>query len=66
MAERSDKYECCNYCMGLTTVNKDGTIRKHRPYTWEDEYGRKCQDMTADHCPGSNKPFARFGCVGEK
>lgn len=61
MAQR----ECCDYCMGFTTVNRDGTMRKHRPYTWEDKYGtpNNAQDLTADYCEGSHKPYAHFGCV---
>lgn len=57
--------ECCNYCMWLGPVNADGTMRKHRPATLEDKYGHpnKVQDMGADPCPGSNKPFATFGCT---
>jgi hypothetical protein len=54
--------ECCNYCMWFGPVNQDDTMRKHRPATSEDKYGRKVQNMTEEPCPGSNKPFATFGC----
>jgi hypothetical protein len=54
--------ECCNYCMWFGPVNKDGNMRKHRPATSEDHFGRKVQDMNADYCEGSHKPYARFGC----
>jgi hypothetical protein len=51
--------------MWFGPVNKDNTMRKHRPATSEDKYGRKVQNMTEEPCPGSNKPFARFGCETE-
>jgi hypothetical protein len=54
--------ECCNYCMWFGPVNQDGTMRKHRPATSEDKWGRKVQNMSADPCTGSHKPFATFGC----
>jgi hypothetical protein len=54
--------ECCNYCMWYGPVNQDNTMRKHRPATSEDKYGRKVQNMNAERCPGSHKPFATFGC----
>lgn len=55
--------DVCDYCMWLGPVNQDGTMRKHRPATLEDRWGRpnSVQDMTADPCKGSNKPPARFG-----
>ncbi|MFE6225460.1 hypothetical protein [Streptomyces sp. NPDC057854] len=55
--------ECCDHCMWYGPVNKDGGMRKHRPATRDDKWGRpnKVQDMTAGHCPGSNKAYARFG-----
>jgi hypothetical protein len=45
-------------------VNQDGTMRKHRPATLDDKWGRpnQVQDMSADPCPGSHNPYARFGC----
>jgi hypothetical protein len=60
----SVRRECCNYCMWFGPVNQDDTMRKHRPATLEDQWGQpnKVQDMTAEPCPGSNKPFATFGC----
>jgi len=63
----SVRRECCNYCMWYGPVNKDNTMRKHRPATLDDEWGRpnKVQDMSAEPCPGSNKPYAAFGCDSE-
>lgn len=63
----SVRRECCNYCMWYGPANKDGGIRKHRPATRDDKWGRpnKVQDMSADPCPGSNKPYARFGTESE-
>lgn len=58
--------ECCNYCMWLGPVNQDGTMRKHRPATSEDRFGRKIQNRHEDHCQGSHKPYARFGCDSEE
>jgi hypothetical protein len=55
--------ECCNWCMWLGPVNKNGTMRKHRP-PFDDgtNHGaRKIQDMSQPPCEGSNKPFATFG-----
>lgn len=57
----SVKRECCNYCMWLGPVNQDETMRKHRPATSEDRYGRKVQNRHEDYCKGSHKPYARFG-----
>ncbi|WP_329143514.1 hypothetical protein OIU91_06130 [Streptomyces sp. NBC_01456] len=59
--------ECCDYCMWLGPVNKDGTMRKHRPATRDDKWGHpnSVQDMDAAPCPGSNKPYARFGTAEE-
>ncbi|MFG2532717.1 hypothetical protein [Streptomyces sp. NPDC048516] len=59
--------ECCNYCMWYGPVNQDGTMRKHRPATREDKWGRpnSVQDMAAAPCPGSNKPYAHFGTTEE-
>lgn len=59
--------ECCNWCMWFGPVNQDGTMRKHRPATLEDKWGRpnSVQDMSAPPCPGSNKPYVRFGCDTE-
>ncbi|NUP39162.1 MAG: hypothetical protein HOY76_19650 [Streptomyces sp.] len=59
--------ECCNYCMWYGPTNADGTMRKHRPATREDKWGKpnKVQDMTAKPCPGSHQPYARFGTVEE-
>ena len=63
----SARRECCTYCMWYGPVNQDGGMRKHRPATCDDKWGRpnKVQDMTAEPCPGSNKPFATFGCDTE-
>lgn len=62
----SVRRECCNYCMWLGPVNKDNTMRKHRPAREGTVSGeRKVQDFTKPHCPGSNKPYARFGCETE-
>lgn len=58
--------ECCNYCMWYGPVNQDGTMRKHRPATSEDRFGRKIQNRHEDHCQGSHKPYARFGCETEE
>lgn len=58
--------ECCNYCMWYGPVNQDGTMRKHRPATSEDRFGRKVQNRHEDHCQGSHKPYARFGCETEE
>jgi hypothetical protein len=58
----SVRRECCNYCMWLGPVNQDDTVRKHRPATSEDRYGRKVQNRHEDYCQGSHKPYARFGC----
>ncbi len=54
--------ECCDYCMWLGPVNKDGTMRAHRPAR-DDGIGVrwKVQDMTKPRCEGSHKPYARFG-----
>lgn len=58
--------ECCNYCMWYGPVNQDRTMRRHRPPHNDGTVGgRKVQDMTAAPCPGSNKPYARFGCDSE-
>lgn len=57
--------ECCDYCMWYGPVNQDGTMRKHRPATSEDRYGRKVQNRHEDYCQGSRKPYARFGNAGE-
>ncbi|MFD7776615.1 hypothetical protein [Streptomyces sp. NPDC059753] len=57
----SVRRECCIYCMWLGPVNQDGTMRKHRPATSEDRYGRKVQNRHEDYCQGSHKPYARFG-----
>lgn len=59
--------ECCDYCMWLGPVNQDGTMRKHRPATRDDKWGRPnmVQDMDAAPCPGSHKPYARFGCEAD-
>jgi hypothetical protein len=59
--------ECCNYCMWYGPVNQDGTMRKHRPATLDDKWGRpnQVQDMRAAPCPGSHKPYARFGTAEE-
>jgi hypothetical protein len=48
--------------------NQDGGMRKHRPATLENRWGQsnKKQDMTAEPCPGSNKPFARFNNDAEE
>ena len=55
--------ECCDYCMWLGPINKDGTMRKHRPARDDGRPGgRKVQDFTKPACDGSNKPYARFGC----
>lgn len=61
------KRECCNYCMWLGPINSDGTMRKHRPATLEDKWGRpnQVQDMSLPHCHGSHKAPARFGCDSE-
>ncbi|MCT9092820.1 hypothetical protein N4G70_28700 [Streptomyces sp. ASQP_92] len=63
----SIRRECCNYCMWYGPVNKDGTMRKHRPATNDDKWGRpnKVQDMTAPPCPGSNKPFVVFNTTAQ-
>ncbi len=58
--------ECCNYCMWYGPVNQDGMMRKHRPATSEDRFGRKIQNRHEDHCQGSHKPYARFGCETEE
>lgn len=59
--------ECCDYCMWLGPVNKDGTMRKHRPAREGTVSGeRKVQDFTKPACDGSNKPYARFGCESEE
>lgn len=59
--------ECCNYCMWLGPVNQDDTMRKHHPAREGTASGeRKIQDFTKPHCPGSNKPYARFGCDSEE
>lgn len=54
--------ECCNYCMWYGPVNQDGTMRKHRPATSENKWGRKVQNRHEDYCQGSHKPFSTFGC----
>lgn len=66
MTKTAVRRECCNYCMWFGPVNQDDTIRKHRPATSEDRYGRKVQNKTEGPCPGSNKPYARFGCDTEE
>lgn len=50
--------------MWFGPVNQDGTMRKHRPATNDDKWGRpnSVQDMSAEPCRGSNEPFAWFGC----
>jgi hypothetical protein len=60
----SARRECCNYCMWFGPVNKDNTMRKHRPAgdNGANNGSGKTQDMTKPPCPGSNKPFATFGC----
>lgn len=65
-ATRQTHRECCNYCMWFGPVNQDGTMRKHRPATSEDRFGRKVQNRHEDHCKGSHKPYARFGCDTEE
>ena len=63
---KTTQRECCNYCMWYGPINKDGSMRKHRPALDDGTVGgRKVQDMSAEPCPGSNKPFARFGCEDE-
>ncbi len=58
----TDRRECCDYCMWLGPVNKDGTMRAHRPRRDDGTVGgRKVQDMTKPRCAGSHKPYARFG-----
>ncbi|MFC8583173.1 hypothetical protein ACFUGD_01145 [Streptomyces sp. NPDC057217] len=53
--------ECCNRCMWFGPVNQDGTMRKHRPARDDGTVGgRKVQDMSAEPCPGSHEPYARF------
>lgn len=58
--------ECCDRCMWYGPVNRNGTMRKHRSAIATDRYGRQVQDMTADVCPGSHRPFARFGGKSEQ
>ena len=61
------KRECCNHCLWYGPVNQDGTMRKHRPATLDDKWGRpnKVQDMSAEPCPGSHKAYAHFGAEVE-
>lgn len=63
----SVRRECCDHCMWFGPLNKDGNMRKHRPATLDDKWGRpnQVQDMSAEPCPGSNKPYARFGTVAQ-
>lgn len=60
------KYEVCDHCSWNGAVNKDGTMRKHRPSSGEYRRGSagQVQDMDADVCPGSHQPPRTFGIEG--
>jgi hypothetical protein len=57
------RYEVCDHCSWNGPVNKDGTMRKHRPSAGEYRRGSagQVQDMNADVCPGSHQPPRTFG-----
>lgn len=54
---------CCDHCSWFGPINQDGTMRKHRPATNDDKWGRpnSVQDMSAEPCKGSHKAPADFG-----